>query len=133
MRHGRADSIRGVQSSVRQQSEADERPRRRNTADFSSLGDCDGSMRCWAKQKRHDLWERTRRDAAVVPYTIDLLNDDGSIDETLVVVFEHDDAAIDYVGGIDHRHAIEVRQGDRHVALFPPLAGPPPFQPSRRR
>ena len=68
----------------------------------------------------------------MVPYTIDLLNDDGSIDETLVVVFEHDDAAIDHVGSIDHRRAIEVRQGDRHVALFPPLAGPPLFQPSRR-
>jgi hypothetical protein len=68
----------------------------------------------------------------MVPYTIDLLNDDGSIDETRVVVCEHDDAAIDHAGGIDHPLAIEVRQGDRRVALFPSLAQPPPFQPGRR-
>jgi hypothetical protein len=68
----------------------------------------------------------------MVPYTIDLLKDDGSIDETRVVAFEHDDAAIDHVGGIDHPHAIQVREGDRLVALFPALSRLPPFRPARR-
>jgi len=68
----------------------------------------------------------------MVSYTIDLLKDDGSIDETRVVVFQHNDAAIDHVGGIDHPHAIQVREGDRLVALFPGLARSPPFRPARR-
>ena len=76
--------------------------------------------------------EARRKDAAMAPYTIDLLKRDGSLGETRVVVFEHDDAAIDHVGGIDHAHAIQVRQGDRLVALFPSLARSPPFRPATR-
>ena len=68
----------------------------------------------------------------MVPYAVDLLKDDGSIDETRVVTFEHDDAAIDHASGIDHPRAIQVGQGDRLVALFPSLARSPPFRPARR-
>jgi hypothetical protein len=62
---------------------------------------------------------------------LESLRDVPSVRPSKVVVFEHDDAAIDHVGGIDRRHAMEVRQGDRHVALFPPFARPTPFQTSR--
>jgi hypothetical protein len=72
------------------------------------------------------------KDAVMVPYTIDFLREDGSIHETRVVVCEDDDAAIDHAGGLDHLHAMEIRQGDRHVGLVPPLS-PPPFHPARRR
>lgn len=68
----------------------------------------------------------------MVPYTIDLLRDDGSIHETRVVMCQHDDAAIDHAGEIDHPRAIQVRQGDRLVALFPTTARSPPFRPARR-
>ena len=64
----------------------------------------------------------------MVSYTIDLLRHDGSIQETRIALFEHDDAAIDHVGGIDHPHAIDVSQGERHVARFPPWPLPPPLR-----
>ena len=72
------------------------------------------------------------KDSVMVPYTIDFLREDGSIHETRVVVCEDDDAAIDHAGGLDHQHAMEIRQGDRHVGLVPPVS-PPPFHPARRR
>jgi hypothetical protein len=64
----------------------------------------------------------------MVSYTIDLLRHDGSIQETRIALFEHDDAAIDHIGGIDHPHAIDVWQGERHVALFPAWPWRTPFQ-----
>jgi len=59
----------------------------------------------------------------VAPYTVSFL---GAGNEVLAKEehwFEHDDAALDAIGRSDHPHAIEVRQADRLVALFP--AWPP--------
>lgn len=74
-----------------------------------------------------------REQARMVSYTIDLLRHDGSIQETRIALLEHDDAAIDHVGGIDHPHSIDVWQGERHVALFPAWPWPTPFLPGWER
>lgn len=53
-------------------------------------------------------------------YTINLLDGHGVHQEACSMPFDDDDAAIDHVGGIAHPHAIDVWQGQRHVAHFPP-------------
>jgi hypothetical protein len=56
----------------------------------------------------------------VAPYKINLLDKSGSPEAEEVLEFDSDDAVIDHVGEIGHRDAIEVWQGERCVALFPP-------------
>lgn len=56
------------------------------------------------------------------PFLIQLVNPDGSIKEEISVDFEHDDAAIEHAGWIDHPHGIDVFEHDRLVARFPPEA-----------
>ena len=63
----------------------------------------------------------------MVSYTIDLLRHDESIQEARIALFEHDDAAIDHVGGIDHRHAIDVCRASDMLRCFPPGPGQPRF------
>jgi hypothetical protein len=53
-------------------------------------------------------------------YAITLLDENDLVREERMVEFEHDDAAIDYAGSIDHPHAIHVREGDRLVVKFAP-------------
>ena len=54
-------------------------------------------------------------------YTIILLTESGTTHELLEIDFDSDDAAVDHVGSLPHPYAMVVRQGDRDVALFPPL------------
>lgn len=56
----------------------------------------------------------------MAPYVIRLLKPDGGVHAEHVIDFDHDDAAIDHAGSIPHPHTIEVHQGDRQVAKFPP-------------
>ena len=58
------------------------------------------------------------------PYRITLLDTDGDVQDEHLFDLEHDDAAIDHAGRFIHPHAIEVWQGERHVARFPPQRSP---------
>jgi len=58
----------------------------------------------------------------MAPYTISFIGSDGTLVDRHERWFEHDDAAIDEAGKSDHAHEILVRQGERLVARFPPLA-----------
>lgn len=60
----------------------------------------------------------------MAPYRITLLDREGSEVAEHRLEFNDDDAAIDHAGGIAHPHAIDLWQGDRHVARFPPWSGP---------
>jgi hypothetical protein len=62
--------------------------------------------------------------SSVSPYRIELLSETGELREVRTEMHPHDDAAIDRAGRIGHPHEINVWQGDRHVARFPPV----PFQ-----
>ena len=55
------------------------------------------------------------------PYRIELHDADGAIVAERTELFEHDDAAIDHAGRIDHLDALKVWQDDRLVAHFPTL------------
>jgi len=56
----------------------------------------------------------------MAPYRITLYDAQGGVHGELVMDFEHDDAAIDRIGDLEHPHAMDVWQEDRHVARFPP-------------
>ena len=58
----------------------------------------------------------------MISYTILLLTEAGATHETLEIEFESDDAAIDHVGSLPHADVMVLRQGDREVARFAPLA-----------
>lgn len=60
----------------------------------------------------------------MAPYRVSLLTEDGSPHEERVIDCEHDDEAIDRAGEIQHPHEIDVWQGNRHVARFPPWPRP---------
>ena len=53
-------------------------------------------------------------------YTVTYLNADGTTLRQQKLRAENDDKALDHVGESKHRHAIDVRHGDRHVVRFPP-------------
>ncbi len=55
------------------------------------------------------------------PYRIILHGEEGTVVAEQKQLFEHDDAAIDHTGRINHRYGMSVWQGDRLVARFPPL------------
>jgi hypothetical protein len=59
------------------------------------------------------------------PYRIELHDANGAVIAEQTELFEHDDAAIDHAGRINHRDALKVWQGERLVAHFPPLQSPP--------
>jgi hypothetical protein len=65
----------------------------------------------------------------MAPYRITLLDQDGATSTEHLIDFEHDDAAIDHAGAIDHPHDIDVWRGKRRVAHFPawPSPWPPPW------
>ena len=52
-------------------------------------------------------------------YQIRLMAEDGSLHEESELDFEHDDAAIDHAGWLDHPHEIHVCEGGRLIARFP--------------
>jgi hypothetical protein len=53
---------------------------------------------------------------------------DGSLHQESELDCDHDDAAIDYAGRLDHPHEIHVWDGERLVARLPPeLAIRSPF------
>jgi hypothetical protein len=60
----------------------------------------------------------------VTDYQIDLLDDAGAVVREHRSAFEHDDAAIDWAGRLDHPYEIKVWQAGRLVAHFPALRRP---------
>jgi len=54
------------------------------------------------------------------PYTVSFLGPAREVLVEEVQWFEHDDDALDMIGRSNHPHEIEVRQGQRLVARFPP-------------
>jgi hypothetical protein len=56
----------------------------------------------------------------MAPYTVSFLGPAGDLLVEQVHWFEHDDHALDTIGRSSHPHEIEVRQGERLVARFPP-------------
>lgn len=61
------------------------------------------------------------------PYRIVLLSPGEAVHEERMIECAHDDDAIDFAGQLDHPHAIDIWQHDRHVARFSPWSPPPPF------
>lgn len=57
----------------------------------------------------------------MAPYRIELHDEAGRVCEVHADLFAHDDDAIDHAGGLAHPHEINVWQGKRHVARFPPV------------
>jgi hypothetical protein len=57
----------------------------------------------------------------MAPYRIELHDQAGAVVAEQNRLFEHDDAAIDHAGRIDHPHAMKVWQGERLVAHFPAM------------
>lgn len=57
----------------------------------------------------------------MAPYTVNFLGPDKQVIAEDVQWFEHDDHALDTIGRSNHPHEISVRQGQRLVAIFPPL------------
>ena len=57
-------------------------------------------------------------------YRIELIAPDGSIHRRDAMDCAHDDDAIDRVGKLDYPHEIDVWEGERLVARFPPWRGP---------
>jgi hypothetical protein len=57
----------------------------------------------------------------MAPYRIDLHDETGRVCEVHADLFAHDDHAIDHAGSLAHPHEINVWQGKRHVARFPPV------------
>jgi hypothetical protein len=55
------------------------------------------------------------------PYRIILHGEEETVVAEQTRLFEHDDAAIDHTGRINHPYGMSVWQGDRLVARFPPL------------
>jgi hypothetical protein len=55
----------------------------------------------------------------MAPYRITLHGPAGSLIEERTYTFEHDDAAIDCAGGIDHPGVMKVWRGDTLIAEFP--------------
>jgi hypothetical protein len=72
------------------------------------------------------------REGDVAPYRIVLLSPDDTAYEERMIECAHDDEAIDRTGRLDHPHAIDVWQQDRHVARFPPWR-PLPIAPGGRQ
>ena len=73
------------------------------------------------------------KEAVVAPYRIVLLKEFGEVHDEQVVDCAHDDEVIDRAGSIRHAHAIDVWQGERQVAHFPPTTSfrPPPWNARR--
>ncbi len=63
----------------------------------------------------------------MVPYTVSFLGPDEEVVTKEVRYFESDDHALDEIGRSDHPYAIQVHQGERIVARFPPW---PPRRPT---
>ncbi|HEY1415519.1 MAG TPA: hypothetical protein VGF42_06505 [Caulobacteraceae bacterium] len=63
------------------------------------------------------------------PYRINYLGPDHRVGLEEMQWFEDDDHALDAVGRSPHRDEIEVRQGDRLVARFPPTSPVGIFDP----
>ncbi len=59
------------------------------------------------------------------PYRVRLYDEDGGVQGEYVMEFDQDDDAIDRIGESDHPHAMDVWDGDRHVARFPPVRNSP--------
>ncbi|HXZ67814.1 MAG TPA: hypothetical protein VEH07_04420 [Alphaproteobacteria bacterium] len=57
-------------------------------------------------------------------YRVNLLAPDGSLQSQQTIDCAHDDEAIDRVGELDYPYEIDVWEGERHVARFPPWRGP---------
>ncbi len=53
-------------------------------------------------------------------YRVDLLNGEGRVESSVLLDCAEDDDAIDRVGDLDHPEGMEIWQGARHVASFPP-------------
>ena len=60
----------------------------------------------------------------MAPYRVRLYDENGGVETEYVVDFAHDDDAIDRVGDSEHPHAMDIWEGDRHVARFPPWRAP---------
>lgn len=60
----------------------------------------------------------------MLPYRIRLLDERGEPVREHALEFDHDDDAIDHAGALKHPHAIDLWQGERHVARFPPWSSP---------
>lgn len=54
----------------------------------------------------------------MILYRICPMTADGSPDEEIEIDCEHDDAAIDYTGWLNHSHEIQIWNGQRLVACF---------------
>jgi hypothetical protein len=63
----------------------------------------------------------------MAPYRVVLLTPEEALAEERLIECAHDDEAIDQAGRIDHPHAIDLWQHDRHVARFPPWPTPEGF------
>jgi len=55
----------------------------------------------------------------MAPYNVTFLGPGREVLAEQQEWYEHDDHALDVIGRSDHPHEIEVRQGDRLVAVFP--------------
>ncbi len=68
----------------------------------------------------------------MAPYRILLWSPDDATHEERMIECAHADEAIDRTGWLDHPHAIDLWQEDRHVARFPPSLRPGPWTPGGR-
>ncbi|OQW60443.1 MAG: hypothetical protein A4S17_00695 [Proteobacteria bacterium HN_bin10] len=58
-------------------------------------------------------------------YIVTYFDRNGGVEKQDALRFASDDAAIDAVGESPHRHAIEIKDGERLVARFPPWLATP--------
>jgi hypothetical protein len=64
------------------------------------------------------------RSEAVPQYTFRFADPDGTVVREEVHLYEDDRKATDVAGMNPHPHRLEVWQGDRWIASFPPLLSP---------
>ncbi len=81
--------------------------------------------------QRSDVLVRSRRatkkGVGMAPYAVSFMGPNKEILVEEVRWFAHDDDALDEIGRSKHPHEIQVRQGERMVARFPP------WPPERQR
>jgi S-ribosylhomocysteine lyase LuxS involved in autoinducer biosynthesis len=68
----------------------------------------------------------TKKGVGMAPYTVSFMGPNEEVLAEEVRWFDYDDHALDEIGRSKHPHEIQVHQGDRMVARFPPW-------PSERR
>lgn len=71
-------------------------------------------------ERTHSETVLSSREARVPTYRFSLMSPDGGLAEEYTGEFADDDDAIDHAGGLGHLYDIDVWDGQRLVAHFPP-------------